>query len=552
MLNAASPPTYTTTSSANTLATKITTGAWEISTVDQWVSWQANNSRVTVNELKLKTGAMTPSNATSTSIDTMMGTDGKLQLGLDGNENSTGSNDPRIYTFKSQAGPFSSVTFKSFGLNNLIYGTGLTTSTWTYPQIAFYDEEGNVVHRQEFLTLNSSTKLDVFTSTLPAGVTATSFGFMTLNADRWFVDEISMTPASNSEVGSSGTTADTTPFISGTYAITLNAGDVVQIFDGNTYLGDATIDASTKTWTYQVSTSAAAGSHAYVAKIVNAGTTVSTSNSYTVNMVAPVVLDLNHDGQIDYSQIKMDLNNDGVLYTTAWVAAQDGLLVHDVHGDGSVRSTSQFAFARHAGETDLQGLASQFDSNQDGVFNAQDAQFGEMAVWQDADQDGVADAGEVKHLADLGIKEIDLVSDGVVRTPAEGVTEAGRSAAQLADGSSMLVSDAAFAYQLNASQVTLDLTVDPTPDDEVTAFQLNVADVMAAPADANGQHVVQVKGDSNDTLNLSNLLGEEAPGQWLAAGTVQQGGVTFNTYNYSADTSLQVMVEQHLQNVTLS
>ncbi len=265
-----------------------------------------------------------------------------------------------------------------------------------------------------------------------------------------------------------------------------------------------------------------------------------------------MALDLSGDGQIGYSQIKMDLNADGMLDTTAWVAAQDGLLVHDIYGDGSVRENSQFAFARHAGETDLQGLAAQFDSNLDGVLNAQDAQFGEIAVWQDANQNGVADAGEVKHLADMGITAIQLNSDGVERTPAEGVTEAGHSSAQLVDGSSMLVTDAAFAYQLNASQVTLDLTVAPTPDDEVTAFQLNVADVMAAPADANGQHVVQVKGDSNDTLNLSNLLGEEAPGQWLAAGTVQQGGVTFNTYNYSADTSLQVMVEQHLQNVTLS
>ena len=72
------------------------------------------------------------------------------------------------------------------------------------------------------------------------------------------------------------------------------------------------------------------------------------------------------------------------------------------------------------------------------------------------------------------------------------------------------------------------------------------------PAGANGKHVVQVKGDGNDTLNLSNVLGAEAPGEWIATGTVQQDGVTFNTYNYSADTSLQVMVDQHLQNVTLS
>jgi hypothetical protein len=67
-------------------------------------------------------------------------------------------------------------------------------------------------------------------------------------------------------------------------------------------------------------------------------------------------------------------------------------------------------------------------------------------VWQDADQDGVSDAGEVRSLDDVGITQINLVSDGVQRAPVAGVTEAGRSTAKLADGSTMLVADAAFAY----------------------------------------------------------------------------------------------------------
>ena len=70
---------------------------------------------------------------------------------------------------------------------------------------------------------------------------------------------------------------------------------------------------------------------------------------------------------------------------------------------------------------------------------------------------------------------------------------------------------------------------------------------------AAGNHVVQITGDSNDKLSLSNLLGTDAtPGQWTATGTVQQGDMTFNTYVYSADNHLQVMVDQHLQHVTLS
>jgi hypothetical protein len=93
----------------------------------------------------------------------------------------------------------------------------------------------------------------------------------------------------------------------------------------------------------------------------------------------------------------------------------------------------------------------------------------------------------------------------------------------------------------------------PTSSADTIQFQLSTADVLLAPADAAGKHVVHVIGDSNDTLNLTDLLSPDATtAQWLATGTVQQGDTTFNTYTYSADTSLQVMVDQHLQNVTLS
>jgi hypothetical protein len=97
--------------------------------------------------------------------------------------------------------------------------------------------------------------------------------------------------------------------------------------------------------------------------------------------------------------------------------------------------------------TDLEGLADAFDSNRDGVFDAQDAQFAEFKVWQDANQNGVSDEGEVRSLADWGLTSIQLVSDGVQRTPADGVVEAGRSTATATDGTSVLVADAAFEYR---------------------------------------------------------------------------------------------------------
>jgi hypothetical protein len=179
--------------------------------------------------------------------------------------------------------------------------------------------------------------------------------------------------------------------------------------------------------------------------LVKVGVVVTNNDS-----VAPVVLDLNRDGDLSYSQTLMDVNNDGQLDQTAWAAAQDGVLVWDKYLDGAVHDNSQFAFAQYAGfadATDLQGLAAAFDSNADGLFSNLDALYSQFAVWQDLDQDGMSDEGEVRSLADWGIAAINLVSDGVVQAPAVGVQEAGRSTAQMADGSEMVVADAAFAYQ---------------------------------------------------------------------------------------------------------
>ncbi|WP_228768010.1 S-layer family protein [Limnohabitans sp. DM1] len=162
---------------------------------------------------------------------------------------------------------------------------------------------------------------------------------------------------------------------------------------------------------------------------------------------APVVLDLNRDGTFSYGEVVMDVNSDGVVDVTMWAAAQDGILVWDKYGDGMVYDHTQYSFTLYGGATDLAGLAAGFDSHRDNKFNALDAQFSEFMVWQDQDQDGVSDAGEVRSLSDWGISEIDLLSDGVQRTPAEGVIEAGRSTASTRDGQTLLVADAAFEYR---------------------------------------------------------------------------------------------------------
>jgi len=261
-----------------------------------------------------------------------------------------------------------------------------------------------------------------------------------------------------------------------------------------------------------------------------------------------VVLDLDRDGQIEYTQQLMDVNMDGQLDQSAWASREDGVLVWDKFGTGEVKDLSQYAFTAFGGETDLQGLAAGFDSNADGVLDAQDAKFAEFGVWQDADGDGTADAGELRSLADVGIASIDLQSDGVARSPADGVTEAGRTEATLADGSAMLVADAAFTFNtvpvLNLDAVLKDGVAD-IADGKAELLKINLTDLLQLPTTANGQHVLQVNGDAVDAVELEGLL-DGQPGTWSNTSAVTQNGHTYNVYQHSADPSLQVLIDQHI------
>jgi hypothetical protein len=301
--------------------------------------------------------------------------------------------------------------------------------------------------------------------------------------------------------------------------------------------------------------------------------------------VAPVVLDLNRDGILSYSQLTMDVNGDGQLDQTAWAGAEDGVLVWDKYADGLVHDNSQYAFAQYAGfagATDLQGLAAAFDSNGDGVFDSFDALYSQFAVWQDLNQDGVSDEGEVRSLADWGIASINLVSDGVVRAPAVGVQEAGRSTAEMTDGSKMLVADAAFAYrtvttdehlmvvrETGAAPATLaelpnlcslysglklDLSAVLDKDTlqgivknsqpaagalDQGLLTLTLADVLSMP-DTDGVHQLVLTGAANDKLML-------AEGDWTDSGqAISPEGAKYSVYTGTHHASAQLLIDQQM------
>lgn len=144
----------------------------------------------------------------------------------------------------------------------------------------------------------------------------------------------------------------------------------------------------------------------------------------------PVILDLGGDG-IDISingSAHFDIDGDGFLENSSWAGPSDGFLVIDLASDGSIglgdgvidqAHELSFGLWGPEGASDLQALAQAtddqgnliFDSNGDGILDHQDDLWGSFHIWQDFDQDGQTDAGELRTLVDWGISSINLFYD---------------------------------------------------------------------------------------------------------------------------------------------
>jgi len=143
--------------------------------------------------------------------------------------------------------------------------------------------------------------------------------------------------------------------------------------------------------------------------------------------------------------VQFDLDGDGDLDRVGWVGANDGLLVRDLNGNGFIDGGQElFGDATQLADGSLaqdgfQALAA-LDQDGDGWVSAADAGFGQLSVWRDANQDGVADAGEVLSLEAVGITRLEVTSE-----QANLVSEGNRigltASFERADGSRSTVAD---------------------------------------------------------------------------------------------------------------
>ncbi len=127
----------------------------------------------------------------------------------------------------------------------------------------------------------------------------------------------------------------------------------------------------------------------------------------------PLVIDLDGDGlTLSSARVSFDLLGDGTQQRTTWVGAREGLLALDRNGDGAITSVHELLGDKNNcnGQACYDGVDAliAMDSNDDGAINAADPIYARLLVWTDANQDGVSAPGELRSLADHGIRALTL------------------------------------------------------------------------------------------------------------------------------------------------
>lgn len=244
----------------------------------------------------------------------------------------------------------------------------------------------------------------------------------------------------------------------------------------------------------------------------------------TFENIDPLVVDLDGDGvnlvSFNNSHVSFDVDNDGFVENTGWVSGADGIVVHDKNGDGIINDISE-TISEYYTENVVDGLEAlaTLDSNNDGIFNNLDDAWTSLRVWQDANEDGVTDDGELKTFDSLDIVSINLSREIIDRENLEGNPVLSRSTMTMDDGSTREVAAVDFTtnpmgYEWND---VLDGAEVRTENNESSSFI--ITDTTGQTVDAAEKQVNSIYGNIGD----DTLIGDDGD-NWLVGG---KGSDTF-------------------------
>lgn len=135
-----------------------------------------------------------------------------------------------------------------------------------------------------------------------------------------------------------------------------------------------------------------------------------------VQEAEPLILDLDGDG-LDLTDVRngdgvnFDITGDGKMENVSWAKADDGFLVYDRNGNGTIDSGKELFGDQHGALNGFEELA-KFDNDNNNVINKDDSIYDSLKVWQDYNQNGVSESNELTSLKDMNITEITLEHNG--------------------------------------------------------------------------------------------------------------------------------------------
>ena len=175
----------------------------------------------------------------------------------------------------------------------------------------------------------------------------------------------------------------------------------------------------------------------------------------------PLVIDLNSIGILLTSVdngVYFDLDNNGFAEKTAWVDPEDGFLVLDRNGNGTIDNGGELfgdQVQLENGSKSSSGFEAlaELDSNGDGFIDSDDASFADLNVWVDKNQNGISEPNELFSLIELEISSISLDYREVGGVDdATGTIVSLESEVAFGDGTARIISEHWFKVNSRDSQ----------------------------------------------------------------------------------------------------
>lgn len=236
----------------------------------------------------------------------------------------------------------------------------------------------------------------------------------------------------------------------------------------------------------------------------------------------PLVLDLNGNGiettsTRDGTVILFDHDADGVKTGTGWVKPNDGWLVLDRNGNGTIDSGRELFGVdtlKSNGQLAMDGFDAlkDQDANKDGKIDSADNVFANLRIWRDLNQDAISQANELTTLAANSITGVGVNSSAVRTDLGNGNVQTAAGTFTRSNGTT------GTTGETNSAAANLDLLVNTFYRNFTTRIPLT--DQAKAGPTLRGSGRVR---DLNEAISLSTDLGNWV--QTYTQQTTRQGQI---------------------------